>query len=173
MATMATCMLFPYERTMYFLPLRVIHIVFPEELVHSRLSFSEFSVEWQLPLPPRLPGTGPLLALDWQHGRKSRRSCQLCVFCVCVSPQLRPLLLMTDPQTLVSGNGNPLLQQTVVSMVPLPVHPCPFSCLTYDVIRSSGRDFFSAFFSFFSHPSFARQADLRVDVKGEFTPGTT
>ena len=87
MATMATCMFFPYESAMYFSP--VIFIVSPEELVHSRLSFSELSVDWQPPplalaLPPRLPGTGPLLALDWQHGRKSRRSCQLCVCCVCV-----------------------------------------------------------------------------------------
>lgn len=28
-------------------------------------------------LPPCLPGTDPLLGLDWQHGRKSRCACQL------------------------------------------------------------------------------------------------
>lgn len=87
--------------------------------------------------------------------------CVICVcLCVCVSLQLKP-------QTPVSGNANPLLQWTVVSIVPLPVHPCQFSCLTYDVITILGRDFFFLSLSLFF---FICQTELTVDVKWEFTP---
>lgn len=122
------------------------------ELLHIKF-FTEFIIEWQLlpsALPPHLVGTGPLLSLDW-HWKENCFVCLpvavwLCVsVCVCYSAAVAAAA-HEWPQTPESGNGNPHLVWTLVSMVPLPDQPCPFSHLTYDVIMISGRDFFSALF---------------------------
>lgn len=77
------------------------------------------------------------------EGKAAAPVSYVCVICVCLR-----MCVSLKPQTPVSGNANLLLQWTVVSIVPLPVHPCQFSCLTYDVITILGRDFF-LFFSLF------------------------
>lgn len=80
----------------------------------------------------RSPSTGST------EGKAAAPASYMCVFgvlFVCVSPTPKPLLLMNDPQNPSKWRRwSTVTQWAVVSMVPLPVHPCPFSCLTYDVI---------------------------------------